>query len=210
MSRRISSLLVLVMVFMAAAFQLTLAAQNAIVGRVVGVHDGDTVTILTPTKTEMKIRLEGIDAPELKQPFGQKSKSELSAIVFGKEVEIAVLGTDRYKRTLGRITCGEINVNLEMVKRGMAWRYEKYSKDPSLLKAQEAAKAESLGLWAGEDAVAPWDWRAKKVRKPNPPRQSALHRTALNYANLLSAPKEPNEFREFRVSHFGISDTIPA
>ncbi len=88
----------LVVVLMAAAFQLTLAAQNAIVGRVVGVHDGDTINILTPAKTEMKIRLEGIDAPEIKQPFGQKSKSELSAIVFGKEVENIQLSSDEAQK----------------------------------------------------------------------------------------------------------------
>lgn len=134
-------------------------------GRVVGVHDGDTITILTPQKTQLKIRLEGIDAPELKQPFGQRSKTALSDIAFGKDVSVRSHGSDRYNRTIGRIACGEVDVNLEMVKRGMAWRYDKYSKEPALIQAQAQAMARRVGLWASSDAVAPWEWRLKKTTR---------------------------------------------
>jgi micrococcal nuclease len=144
---------------------LSLAGERAsIQGRVVGVHDGDTVTILTPEKMQLKIRLEGIDAPELKQPFGQSSKAELSEIVFGKHVSVRSHGTDRYKRTIGRIACGEIDVNLVMVKRGMAWRYDKYSKERALIEAQIEAKSQRVGLWIDKNPVAPWEWRSKKTR----------------------------------------------
>ncbi len=150
------------------AVSLSLAGERATIeGRVVGLHDGDTITILTLEKTQMKIRLEGIDAPELKQPFGQRSKAELSEIVFGKDVSVSSHGTDRYKRTIGRIACGEFDVNLEMVKRGMAWRYDKYSQETALIEAQAQAKAKGVGLWNDKDPVPPWEWRVKKsVSKP--------------------------------------------
>lgn len=134
-------------------------------GRVVGVHDGDTITILTPEKTQLKIRLEGIDAPELKQSFGQSSKTALSGIAFGKVVSVRSHGTDRYNRTIGRVTCGELDVNVEMVKRGMAWRYDKYTKEPALIEAQAQARARRVGLWASSDAVAPWEWRLNKTSR---------------------------------------------
>jgi len=143
------------------------ANGESIVGRVVGVHDGDTITVLTAEKNSVKIRLEGIDAPELKQAFGSKSKAELSGLVFGKEVIVADKGTDRYKRTLGRVACNGADVNLEMVKRGMAWRYVKYSKEPALISGEKEARAAGRGLWAEDKAIPPWIWRSKKNNLPS-------------------------------------------
>lgn len=111
-----------------------------ITGRVVGVHDGDTITVLTDEKEQLKVRLEGIDAPELKQAFGSVAKRELSALVFGKMIAIKSAGHDRYKRTLGRITCEGLDVNLEMVRRGYTWHYLKYSKERALSVAEHEAR----------------------------------------------------------------------
>lgn len=145
-----------------------LAGERAsIEGRVVGIHDGDSLTILTRQKIQVKVRLEGIDAPELTQPFGQRSKAELSEIVFGKDVSVRDHGTDRYNRTIGRIICGAIDVSLEMVKRGMAWRYDKYSKEPALIEAQARARAAGLGVWSEKVQVPPWQWRVKKSGAAN-------------------------------------------
>lgn len=141
---------------------LNASEPSVIVGQVVGVHDGDSITLVTEAKAEIKIRLEGIDAPELKQPFGQKSKTKLSGMVFGKKVTVVVRGTDRYKRTIGRIASGEIDVSLEMVKLGMAWGYEKYCTESALIDAQAKAKENGLGLWEDKDPIPPWEWRAKK------------------------------------------------
>jgi len=132
-------------------------------GRVVGVHDGDTITVLTPDNVQLKIRLVEIDAPEIKQPFGQQSKQALSALVFGKSVEIRPTGKDRYGRTLARVFVDGTDVNLAMVKAGMAWRFDKYSKDGAFQTAQQEAQRARRGLWAEPAPVAPWEWRA--VRK---------------------------------------------
>jgi len=159
----------LLLAFLGGHAQLVRAADKPIHGRVVGVRDGDTITILTDEKAQMKIRLEGIDAPELKQPFGQKSKAGLSALLFGKDVIISNRGKHRYKRTLGRVSCGATDVNLEMVRRGLAWRYDKYSKEAALAGAQAAAKDERAGLWQDDAPVPPWEWRVSKrpVRAPS-------------------------------------------
>jgi len=140
-------------------------APQTITGRVVGVHDGDSITVLAPGNELIKVRLEGIDAPEMKQPFSQQSKVALSELVFGKAVVLLVTGKDRYKRTLAVVRADSINVNLEMVRRGLAWRFDKYSKDAVLLAAQEEAKRGKRGLWRDPEPVAPWEWRAKLKAK---------------------------------------------
>ena len=133
-------------------------------GRVVGVHDGDTLTVLTTGNVQIKVRLVEIDAPELKQPYGQQSKQTLSALVFGKDVEIRATGKDRYGRTLARVFVDGTDVNLAMVRSGMAWRFDKYSKDRAFQTAQEEARRARRGLWADAAPVAPWEWRdAKKT-----------------------------------------------
>lgn len=116
------------------------AEPQTLTGRCVGVHDGDSITVLVAGNVQLKVRLEGIDAPELKQPFSQQSKEALSGLVFGKALTLQVTGKDRYGRTLAVVMVEGVNVNLEMVRRGLAWRYDKYSKDAALLATQNAAK----------------------------------------------------------------------
>lgn len=131
-------------------------------GEVVGIHDGDSLTLLTEQRVQIKVRLEGIDAPELKQPFGASSKKALSDLVFGKTVLLKETGKDRYKRTLGNIYIGEVWVNLAMVDRGMAWFFVKYSKDTTLEAAETKARRMRIGLWSGKNQTAPWEWRKSK------------------------------------------------
>lgn len=135
--------------------------QPEIIGKVVGVHDGDSITVLAADNVQLKVRLDGIDAPELKQPFSQQSKQALSGLVFGKSVNLRVTGKDRYKRTLAVVMAGGLNVNREMVIQGLAWRYDKYSKDAALLAAQNEAKGQRRGLWADSSPVPPWEWRRR-------------------------------------------------
>ena len=133
-------------------------------GKVVGVHDGDSITILAAGNEQLKVRLDGIDAPELKQPFSQAAKEALSSLVFGKVVNFERLKKDRYGRTIAVVFAGQTNVNLELVRRGLAWRYDAYSKDPVLLAAQNAAKAARRGLWSDKNPIPPWEWRASKKK----------------------------------------------
>jgi endonuclease YncB( thermonuclease family) len=134
-------------------------------GKVVGVHDGDSITVLASGNEQIKVRLEGIDAPELKQPFSQSAKEALSSLVFGKAVNFERLKKDRYGRTIAVIFVGQTKVNLELVKQGFAWRYDAYSQDPVLLDAQNSAKAAKRGLRADPSPVPPWEWRASKKKK---------------------------------------------
>lgn len=104
-------------------------------GKVIGVHDGDTLEILYLGKGE-KIRLVEIDAPELGQEFGRKSKQSLSDLCFGKDAKVIVSGKDKYNRNLGRVYCEGVDANFWQIQKGMAWFYTKYGNDEILKKAE--------------------------------------------------------------------------
>lgn len=136
---------------------------------VVGITDGDTVTVLDARHVQHKIRLSGIDAPEKSQPFGQRSKENLSAWVFDRHVTVETDKTDRYGRSVGKIVLNGIDVNLEQIKQGFAWHYWKYgSEQPEDERHRyaQAEKAARAGLWRDAAPVAPWDWRACRRRQP--------------------------------------------
>lgn len=139
----------------------TLAGAQVVTGKVVGIHDGDTLTLLTADRNQIKVRLAEIDTPEKAQPYGQKSRQALAAMVFGKQVTLDTQATDRYGRTVAKVTMGTQDVNRELVRQGAAWVYRQYSKDRSLLLVEEDAKAARRGLWAlpEADIVPPWEWR---------------------------------------------------
>lgn len=137
-------------------------------GRVVGVADGDTITVLDDVSKQHKIRLYGIDAPEKKQDWGQASKKHLSEMVFGKNVKVVVIDTDRYNREVGKVYFEDQYINLAMVKAGMAWHYVQYAKkDTDLAEAQSAARIGKLGLWSIADPIPPWEFRHKKKIESN-------------------------------------------
>lgn len=137
-------------------------------GRVVGVADGDTVTVLDATHTQWKIRLTGIDAPEKKQAFGNKSKEHLSNLVFNKQVAVDYTKQDKYGRTVGKILVDGVDANLEQVKAGLAWHYKQYQREQSpdgriaYAQAEEQARAAKRGLWVDTDPTPPWDWRHQR------------------------------------------------
>ena len=133
--------------------------------RVVGVHDGDTLTGLDDSKTQYKIRLDAIDAPELGQPFGQASKKALSEKVFGKDVVVIAKTRDKYGRTVGHVLIDGRDVNLEMLEQGMAWHYEKYDHNKRMREAEQSARATGRGLWADQEPVPPWDWRKERQHR---------------------------------------------
>lgn len=147
---------------LAVAFALaSLAAYADFTGKVVAVADGDTITVLRD-KEQVKIRLVEIDAPEKKQPFGNKSKQSLSDLCFNKTATLADKGKDRYGRTLARVRCDGVDANAEQVRRGMAWVYRKYTpKNSSLYAVESEAKAARRGLWADAAPMPPWDWRRR-------------------------------------------------
>lgn len=133
--------------------------------RVVHISDGDTLTCLAKGNKQIKVRLAEIDAPEKKQAFVQKSKLALSNMVFKQNVRLDEQGKDRYQRTLAIVYYQNKNVNLEMVKQGMAWAYEQYSRDPIYLQEQERARAKRVGLWADSHPIEPSKRRRQEKRK---------------------------------------------
>ncbi|WP_103600326.1 thermonuclease family protein [Campylobacter concisus] len=128
----------------------------ALSGKVVSIHDGDTITVLSG-KEQTKVRLYGIDAPEKKQDYGQKSKQFLANLIAGEVVEVDERGKDRYKRTLGIIHYKGQDINAQMVLNGYAWAYEKYSR--MYADQEKLARENKLGLWQSSDPTPPWEWR---------------------------------------------------
>jgi endonuclease YncB( thermonuclease family) len=146
------------------------AAAAVLAGEVVAVTDGDTIKVLDAGKVEYLVRLSGIDAPEKKMPFGQRSKQNLSNLVYGKWVEVEGKKHDRYGRLVGKVLVNGTDANLAQVQAGMAWHYKQYEREQLEADRQVYAEAEikaaasKQGLWVDRHPTAPWDWR--KERRP--------------------------------------------
>lgn len=136
----------------------SLLSAETYTGKCVGVHDGDTISVMKSGRA-VKIRLEGIDCPELGQDFGTRAKQFTSGLVFGKDVEVKEYNLDRYGRMVARVYVQGKDVCLELVKAGLAWHYKRYSSDPVLAEAEVQARKAKVGLWSVPDPVPPWDFR---------------------------------------------------
>ena len=136
--------------------------------RVVGVHDGDTITGLDENKVQHKVRLDAIDAPELGQAFGQAAKKALSDKVFGKDVVVVPKTKDKYGRTIGHVMIDGRDVNLELLEEGLVWHYKHYDHNARLSRAEDDARAAKKGLWADGSAVPPWEWRKDHQHRKEP------------------------------------------
>lgn len=140
----------------------------SIQGKVVGVGDGDTVTVLDEQNKQHKIRLQGIDAPEKAQAFGQKSKQSLNQLVHSKQVVVEFDKKDKYDRIVGKVLLNGTDVCLEQIKLGMAWHYKQYAseqpKDDREIYAQAElqARAKSVGLWKDKQPTPPWEFRRQQ------------------------------------------------
>ena len=140
-------------------------------GKVVNVADGDTVTVLDEQKTQYKIRLQGIDAPERAQAFGNQSKQSLHEMVHGKRVTVDYQKKDKYGRVVGKLMLDNTDVCLEQVKRGMAWHYKQYANEQpkqdqeQYAQAEKKAQAESIGIWKDKSPTPPWDFRKQANQK---------------------------------------------
>jgi endonuclease YncB( thermonuclease family) len=133
-------------------------------GKVVGIADGDTITVLRD-KEQVRIRLYGIDTPERGQAFGKKAKQFTSKMVYGKTVVVKVMATDRYGRTVAMIYADKTLLNEELVKAGLAWVYDFYCSEPiceSWKNFQIEARSDKRGLWSDTDRIPPWEFRRKK------------------------------------------------
>ena len=130
----------------------------ALSGKVVSIQDGDTITVLSG-KEQTKVRLYGIDAPEKKQDYGQRSKQFLASLIAGQVVEVEPKGKDRYKRTLGIIHFKGQDIIAQMVLNGYAWAYVKYSR--IYVDQEKLARENKRGLWQSSNPTPPWEWRKR-------------------------------------------------
>ena len=138
---------------------LAFPAAADVSGKVVSVHDGDTLTVIVDRR-QLRVRLIDIDAPELRQPFGTRSRQSLSNLCFGKMASLDVRGRDRYNRTLARVSCAGADANAEQVRRGYAWTFVRYARaDSPLFVLEKEARTAHRGLWQDPYPVAPWEWR---------------------------------------------------
>ena len=144
--------------------------EKELTGKVSKVIDGDTIELLAKTSKEnpynhiakLKIRLYGIDAPELKQAYGKEAKEFLSALVLKQEVSLIIENKDKYDRFVGTLFLKGQDINKEMVKNGYAHAYESFSK--KYLAEQADAKMFKLGLWQDEKAVKPSEFRKQQIK----------------------------------------------
>ncbi|MBX9960770.1 MAG: thermonuclease family protein [Burkholderiaceae bacterium] len=144
---------------------------DLISGRVVSVSDVDTITVLDGNRVQHKIRLAGIDAPERTQAFGQRSRESLAELVANQAVIVETNKQDRYGRYVGKVLIDGQDVNVEQIRRGLAWFYRQYEQELSDSDRQRYDRAEiearesRRGLWVDRRPVAPWDFRAAERRR---------------------------------------------
>ncbi|MDU7588128.1 MAG: thermonuclease family protein [Acidovorax sp.] len=144
-------------------------------GLVVGISDGDTLTVLTEQtcegfkdcrsgKRQHRVRLAEIDAPESGQPYGGASRRMLSNLAFQKRVDVQQVDTDRYGRVIGQVFASGKWINGAMVAQGGAWVYRQYAKTATLLEMEHQARTRKIGLWGlqADQITPPWQWRRDK------------------------------------------------
>ncbi|MEO8278710.1 MAG: thermonuclease family protein [Ideonella sp.] len=143
---------------------LVSAAQGVVVGRVSRIQDGDSVVVQQGERT-IVIRLAGIDAPELAQPFGRESRQQLKLCSFGRIVVVETRGVDRHGRVLGTLEADGVDCGLEQLRTGSAWHYRYFADEQSVALRNQYASAERnarqrrIGLWEQPDPTPPWRFR---------------------------------------------------
>lgn len=148
-----------------AALAFSKGIPDELEGKAVKIADGDTFTLLTTGNAQVKIRLNGIDAPEKGQDFWIASKDLLGRLLSGHSLRVKITGKDRYGRLIGDVYAGHLWVNGSMVEAGLAWHFLKYSSDPQLAKAETYAREHRSGLWKQSSPLPPWEFRAMHRKK---------------------------------------------
>jgi endonuclease YncB( thermonuclease family) len=163
-------------------------AAQPLTGTAVIVHDGDTVSVQT-TRGIVRVRLAGVDCPELAQPRGPEAKAFTARLVLGRTVRVEPDGTDQYSRVLGRLFVDGTDVNVALVRAGMAWRYQSPGNDRVLVDAERTARSAHAGIWSDPNPEPPWRWRREHDVGGDHPAASSprRHRSAAERVSLSDA-----------------------
>lgn len=130
-------------------------------GKVIRIIDGDTYDILLAGNKSVRIRMQGIDAPEKGMPFYKAAKKHLSDLCFGKDIWLEIRETDRYGRKIAFSHLADgTELSQEMIKAGFAWHFKKYNNDFDLAELEVKARESKIGLWADKSPMPPWENRA--------------------------------------------------
>ena len=144
---------------------------ETLAGRVVGVTDGDTISVLDEKNSQHSIRLAGIDAPERRQAFGERSRQNLRRFAFQNDVKLECHKTDRYRRKVCRVTIEGLDIALVQIQAGMAWHYKQYQAEQSsedrarYAEMEYDAKAQRIGLWQDKNPISPWEFELSRPRE---------------------------------------------
>jgi micrococcal nuclease len=151
--------------------------QTSITGKVVYVSDGDTFDLVTLTGNKVKIRVEGVDTPEMLQEFGLEAKEFVVKEILNKIVRLEVVNTDRYGRLVAKVYYEGKELRHELIRNGFAWHYKAYNRDRELAELEIMAKKENKGLWAKENPMPPWEFR--KFGRRGPPLRNLSQNPAI-------------------------------
>lgn len=159
------ALLALLLGFAVVAAGAAPGSAPRLAGTVVGIADGDTVDLRLDSGM-IRVRLHAVDAPEHDQPYGKAARRELSRLVYLRKVEVEPIEQDQYDRLVGRLWLGDLDVNAELLRRGAAWVYRRYAREPDYCAYEHDARALEHGLWGLPTIppVAPWQWRQRETR----------------------------------------------
>lgn len=136
--------------------------ETTLDGKVIGIADGDTFTLLMQENQKVRIRLYGIDCPEKAQDFGQVAKQKLSDLIFNRQVKIVKKYDDRYGRAVALVYDEKNNcINEEMLRAGLAWHFTRYDSNTAWQQLQDEAQAKRIGLWSDPHPTPPWQWRKR-------------------------------------------------
>lgn len=178
--------------------------DNTITGKVVALADGDSFTLLDGNKKQHKVRIQGIDAPELGQDFSQESKQRLASLIFGKVVKISTDKFDKYGRVVGKVNAANQDVGRQMIGSGMAWFYRQYANElteadqTTYDREERKAKSNGAGLWSDSEPTPPWEFRhappsatpramaAETLPTPKPQEQPQATRSCVIIGNTNS------------------------
>ena len=161
----------------------SISLAQTITGKVVSVADGDTITILIKQKKQIKIRLSAVDCPESGQAYGKQAKKFTSGMVYGKQVKVEPVTTDRYGRIVAMVYQNGANLSEQIIANGYGWVFRKYCSKWAFcndwLRLEKNARDRQIGLWSDTHAMPPWEWR--KIQRGNGQPYTRTH-SAISYS----------------------------